>query len=1104
MRELLSCLLLVLLSGVPAVAASAPEAKKGKPPAGEKKEAGEKKKDPADLWAGLELRSLGPALTSGRIGDLAVDPRNPARYFVAVASGGVWLTENSGTTYTPVFDSEGSYSIGCVTLDPNDPFTVWVGTGENNSQRSVGYGDGVYKSTDGGKTWTNVGLRDSEHVGVILVDPRDSKVVYVAAQGPLWASGGDRGLYKTEDGGMTWKAVLAVGPDTGVSDVVMDPRSPDVLYASAYQRRRHVWTLVDGGPESAIYKSQDAGQSWQKLTKGLPKEQMGRIGLALSPADPDVLYAIVEAVGKAGGFFRSTDRGGSFEKRSDYVSQSPQYYNEIVADPKDVDRVYSMDTFLHVTEDGGKTFRKIAETTKHIDNHAIWIEPRDTRHIMVGSDGGVYESWDRGTTWDFKANLPVTQFYRVTADNASPIYNVYGGTQDNFSLAGPSRTRTVHGITNQDWILTVSGDGFETVVDPEDPDTIYAQAQHGALSRYDRRTGEAVFIQPQPGAQDEPPRWNWDSPLILSPHSRTRLYFAAQLLYRSDDRGDSWRAVSGDLTRRLDRDALPVMGKVWGPDAVAKNASTSFYGNIVSLDESPLREGLLYVGTDDGLVQVSEDGGGTWRKQESFPGVPERAYVSDLMASRHDAAVVYAAFDNHKMGDFKPYVLRSADRGRTWTTIASDLPERGTVYTLAEDHVDRDLLFAGTEFGLFFTQDGGRSWGQLKGGLPTIAVRDLEIQRREGDLVVGTFGRGIYVLDDYSPLRLVRTAEMEKASRLLPPRKGLLFAPAVPLGLRGKAMQGDSFYTAPNPPPAVFTYVLGEELKTRKKLRQEREKEAEKKGTAPAYPTLEDLRREAREEEPAVLLTIRDAEGQVVRRLPGPTEAGVHRVAWDLRFPPLVPTTREAPDPADAWDEPPLGPLVVPGRYTVTAEARRDGKLAALGEPQAFEVAGAFEVPAAQRAELLAFQLRTARLQRAALGAVESVDEVLGRVKELKKALLATPAFDPAREGTLQGLEERGRDLKGTLAGDDVRRRRHEPALPGVVERIDNIVISHWNATAAPTRTNLDAYGVAEAALREALDRLRALDGELRKVEEEVEKAGGPWTPGRIPRLTMP
>ncbi|MGB7295128.1 MAG: hypothetical protein WBC70_06010, partial [Candidatus Aminicenantales bacterium] len=737
----------------------------------------------------LKFRGIGPALTSGRISDFAVNPADKSEYYVASSSGGVWKTVNAGTTFEPVFDGEGSYSIGCVTMDPRNHNVVWVGTGENNNQRSVAYGDGVYKTEDGGKTWKNMGLKTSEHIGMIVIDPRDSDVVYAAAYGPLWSAGGERGLYKTSDGGKTWKAILTVSEHTGVSEVHLDPRDPDVIYAVAHQRRRHVFTYISGGPESAIYKSKDGGENWEKIVKGLPSGDLGRIGLAISPADPEILYAIVEAEEDKGGFYRSTNRGASWEKRGGYYS-SGNYYQEIVCDPKDPERVYSMDVYLQVTDDGGATWQNLGEQSKHVDNHAIWIDPHDTDYYLVGCDGGVYESFDRAKTWKFMTNLPVTQFYKVAVDQAEPFYNVLGGTQDNYSLAGPSRTISAHGIVNSDWITTQGGDGFESQVDPEDPNIIYAQSQYGGLIRFDKKSGEALGIKPKERKGEKSYRWNWDAPLLLSPHSHTRLYFAANTLFRSDDRGNSWQVISDDLTREIDRNTLKVMGRLWPMAAVAKHGSTSPYGTIVALDESPLQEDMLYVGTDDGLIQVTEDGGKNWRKVETFPGVPERTYVNEVLASQHDRNTVYAAFNNHKNGDFKPYVLKSLDAGRSWVSIASNLPERGSVYALAEDHVRKDLVFAGTEFGVFVTVDGGRGWKRMKGGLPTITVRDIAIQKRENDLVLATFGRGFYILDDYTPLWHISMDVLNEDAHLFPVKPAWMFVEAYPLGTLGTKEKG--------------------------------------------------------------------------------------------------------------------------------------------------------------------------------------------------------------------------------------------------------------------------------------------------------------------------
>ncbi len=1100
-------LLSLLLAGSASYAAGTAQKadNKGKAadPKGKKDDKDEKKsKLDAGTFGGLALRGIGPAVTSGRIIDIAVDSKQPGTYYVAAASGGVWKTTNWGTTFNPIFDGQPSYSIGCITIDPNDHLVVWVGSGENNSQRSVAYGDGVYKSTDGGKSWSNMGLKSSEHIGKIVVDPRDSNTVYVAAQGPLWAPGGDRGLYKTTDGGKTWKAVLTISENTGVSDVVMDPRNSDVLYASSYQRRRHVWTLINGGPESALYKSTDGGANWKKLTTGLPKEEMGRIGLAIAPSQPDTVYALVEAARGSGGFFRSRDAGGNWEKRGKYNPGSAQYYQELFVDPFDADRVYSMDVFLQVTEDGGKNWRNLGERFKHVDNHALWIDPANTDHLMVGCDGGLYETYDRGATWMFKPNLPITQFYRVSVDYDKPFYNVYGGTQDNFSLGGPSRTITNHGIRNEDWFVTNGGDGFETVVDPEDANVVYAESQHAGIVRFDRKSGEAVDIQPQAGAGEDALRFNWDSPLMISPHSHTRLYLAAQRLFRSDDRGNTWRPVSADLTRQIDRNKLKVMGKVWSIDAVAKNASTSFYGNIVSLTESPKKEDLLYIGTDDGLIQVTENGGANWRKIEKFPGIPENTYVSDLEASAHDNSTVYASFDNHKQGDFKPYVLKSTDMGKTWTSIAGDLPDRGTVYALAEDPVDRNLLFAGTEFGAYFSVDGGKKWIKLA-GLPPIGVRDFAIQTRENDLVIASFGRGFYILDDYTPLRGLTEATLDKDAILFPVKSTWMYIESSPLGVPGKGFQGETLFNTPNPPTgAVFTYYLKDDYKTLKKTRWESEVALEKEGGNVEYPKWEDLKAEEREEEPTIIVTITDEDGQVVRRMEAPTGAGFHRVSWDLRYPTSMPT-QLTPGPTDnPFFTPPEGPLAAPGKYTVSLAKRAGNAITPLGEPQTFEAMplGNATLPAEDRGVTLQFQQKVARLQRAVVGAINALEEGLNRIDFVEKALEETPGADQSLLAETRTLKDRMKDLNEQLTGDPIRSGRNEPTPPALADRVFQVVGGAWSSTSAPTQTHMTNYDLAAKDFSPILEQIRkAVGQDLVSLENRLEAAGGPWTPGRIP-----
>jgi photosystem II stability/assembly factor-like uncharacterized protein len=1066
-------------------------------------EAAKETKYDGKTFDGLALRNVGPAMPSGRIVDIAVDPSDTRVWYLAVASGGVWKTVNAGTTFTPIFDDENSYSIGCVTLDPKNPQVVWVGSGENNSQRSVAWGDGVYKSIDGGKSWKNVGLPKSEHIGKIVVDPRDSNVVYVAAQGPLWAPGGDRGLYKTTDGGKSWKPILQISENTGITDLVLDPTNPDVMYAAAYQRRRHVFTLINGGPESALHKSVDGGATWTKLDKGLPKEWMGRMGLAIPANEPNTVYAIIEATRRAGGFFRSKDGGANFEKMNSYSGGGAQYYAEIFVDPNKADRIYAMDVYVRVSDDGGKTWRKINENYKHVDSHAMWIDPRNSDHFLIGCDGGLYETFDNAATWEYKENLPITQFYRISADDALPFYHVYGGTQDNFSLGGPHRTTTAHGIRNDDWYVTQGGDGFRTIPDPKDPNIVYAESQHGGLVRYDKRTGETLDIQPQATPGMDPLRLNWDSPLIVSPHDSNRLYFAAQYLFRSDDRGNSWKSVSGDLTRRIDRNKLPVMGRVWTIDAVAKNNSTSFYGNIVSLAESPLKDGLLYVGTDDGLIQISEDGGANWRKIEKIAGVPELTYVSHLQASAHDANTVYAAFDNHKTGDFKPYVFKSTDRGRTWSAITGDLPQRGTTYVVVEDHVDPKLLFAGTEFGLFASQTGGNSWMQLKGGFPTIAVRDLWIQKRRDDLVVGTFGRGIYILDDYRPLRTMNRDAAAREATLFPTRTAELYVERMPLGLPGKGFQGDSYFIAPNPPSgAVFTYYLKDELKSRKKQRWAEEARVEKAGgnEPPPYPTWDQLRAEERELDPAVVLVVTDPQGNIIRRVTGPVKAGFHRVNWDLRFSPPAPIELTDPEP-NLFGTPIVGPLVVPGQYSVRLYKRIDGAETPLGEGHSFNVVPLYEstMSAADRGAVLEFQRKAARLQREVLGAERATNAALERVRYIRKALDQMEGADAKLVARVNAVDTMLRDLSETLGGDAIRQQRNEPAPPSLLDRIGNAVAG-LGTTQPPTQTHRQSLELGEAEFAPLAAKLRQANAEIVAMENELNALGAPWTPGRLPR----
>lgn len=1047
--------------------------------------------------SGLDFRCIGPALTSGRVVDLAVNPDNHNEYYVAVASGGVWKTTNHGVSFQPIFDNEASYSVGCITMDPNQSSTLWVGSGENNNQRSVAYGDGVYKSVDAGRSWKNMGLKDSEHISKIIVHPDNSDVIYVASYGPLWSDGGDRGIYRSTDGGATWENLHNVSDKTGAADLIMDPTNPDILYAAYHQRRRHVFTYIGGGPESAVYKSTDGGETWQEAMSGLPKGKMGRVGLAVSPADANVVYAIIEAEGDAGGFFRSNNKAGTWSKQSGYKT-SGNYYQEIICDPYDVNKVFSMATWLHHTEDGGQSFVPTGEANKHVDNHCIWIDPIDTDHWIVGCDGGLYETYDHAHTWEFKANLPITQFYKVSIDYDEPFYNVFGGTQDNNSQAGPARTLNNAGILNSDWYITVGGDGYETQVDPTDPNIIYAQWQYGGLIRFDKQSGERIGIKPQPGKGEAAFRWNWDSPLLISPHDHKTLFFCANKVFKTTDRGNSWKAISPDLTRQIDRNQLEVMGEVQSPDVVMKNKSTTIYGNIVAFDQSPVNPNLLYAGTDDGLIQVSEDGGDNWRKIESFPGVPSLTYVNMVWASQHDENVVYATFNNHKRGDFKPYLLKSSDKGQTWSALQNNLPERGTVYAVAEDHVEPNLLFAGTEFGCFTSVDGGANWVQLSAGLPTICVRDMAIQKRENDLVLGTFGRGFYVLDDYTPLRKLSKDVMDQDAAIFPIKTALAYVESNPLGLRGVGSQGASMYAAPNPEfGATFTYYVKESPKSPKALRQEKEQEAKDAGRAIDYPTYEEFVLEDTYESAYLLFVVKDANGSEVRKMKRPASTGVQRATWNLRYPATSPIELSQGE-VGRYSNPNEGPLALAGQYTVELWQADNGAFTQLVAATPFEVK-ALENSSLDRQTVanIAFKREVQELRRKLLGSGNQQGELDGRLRHIKTAIQTYPGADLAWMEEVKALEALSHDIGMAMWGDSHKSRRDVETVPGTGMRVENIVWNTWYSTSDPTTTNKDQYALAQEEYASIRTQLDALKARVETLEAALDGKNIPYTPSR-------
>ncbi len=1080
-------LLLAVLIAIPAFAAK------------KKKEEKSKTAVEKTSFSGLSWRSIGPAFTSGRISDFAVNPNNPSEYYVAASAGHIWKTLNNGTTWKPVFDKKGAYSIGAITIDTKNTNVVWAGTGENNHQRALGYGNGVYKTLDGGKSWKNMGLKESRQIGMIAIDPRDSDVVFVAAEGSAWGSGGDRGLYKTTDGGKSWNKVIDISKHTGINNVVIDPCNPDVVYATSEQRRRRAFGKIGGGPESAFYKSTDGGNTFEKVSSGLPSGQMGGMGIAISPADHNVVYLIIEAQDKQGGFFRSTDQGASFSKMGSYHS-SGQYYNTIVADPVDVDKVYSLETVTKVTMDGGKNWSSLGNKARHVDDHAMWINPKDTKHIMIGGDGGVYESFDAGKNYVYKTNLPVTQFYRVFADNSYPFYWVYGGTQDNNSYGGPNQNTSSAGVTAGEWEVTVGGDGFWQAVDPDDPNIVYSEYQYGNVYRYDKKSGESTGIKPAPVKGEDNYRWNWDAPMILSTHNGQTLYMGANKVFKSTDRGNSWTKISEDLTRNENRDQFPMMDKYWPSNAVVKHVSTSQWGTILSVAESTLKQGLIFVGTDDGLVQVSDNDGQTWTKTADFPGVPAYTPVSDIMPSRFDENVIYVSFNNTKGDDFKPYLLKSSDKGKTWISISNNLPENGSVHTIEQDFVKENLLFVGTEFSFYTSIDGGKFWKKMDAGLPDVAVRDITIQQRENDLVIATFGRGFYIIDDYSALRETTEEFFDNEAYIFPIADALMY-----LQTGGRYGQGSTVYLGKNPAfGATFTYYLKEAPKSLKSIREKKESELFKAGKPIPNPTKEELKAEKNQLPAYLVFSITDESGDIVKNIYKNPSAGINRINWNLRYQGAF-APRRAADKFNPTNNGSDGMLAMPGNYKVSMSLVKDGEVKLLAEPVAFKakVLNNTTLGAEDRAALVAFQNQVVDLGKTMDGADRYLGEMKKNLIQIRQAIHNTPdcSFEMAQKA--KALNEELEDITHLLDGTPAKASPEEvpPEQVCINDRFGVIANSMWGSTSAPTETAKKNYKILIEEFPAVLTRIKAAKAELETIEKKLDEIGAMWTPGRLPEF---
>ncbi len=1042
----------------------------------------------------FKFRNVGPAFLSGRIADIAIHPDNENVWYVAVGSGGVWMTNNAGTTWNPIFDSQPTYSTGSITIDPSNPSIIWVGTGENVGGRHVAYGDGVYRSADGGKTWKNMGLKKTEHISEIIVHPDNSDVVYVAAQGPLWSSGGERGLYKTMDGGKSWNKILGGSEWTGVTDIMMDSRHSNIIYAATWDRHRTVAAYMGGGPGSGIHRSDDNGNTWKKLTNGIPRSNLGKIGIAMSYQDPDVVYAAIETDRTKGGIYRSVDRGESWKKMSNTVSggTGPHYYQELYTSPHKFDRLYLMNVQILTSEDGGKNFRTLeGARQKHSDHHAIVFKESDPDYIMVGTDAGIYESFDLAQNWHYFLNLPLTQFYKVAVNNAEPFYHIFGGTQDNGSAGGPSATDEGAGITNRDWYKTLFADGHQSATDPVYNNIIYATTQEGRFHRVDLETGEQVFVQPQALDGDPHERYNWDTPILVSPHNPAKIYIGSYRVWQSENRGDSWNPISGDLTRNENRIELPIMGRKQSWDNAWDVKAMSQYNTITSLSESPVQEGVIWAGTDDGFIQVTNNGGESWK---SIPvtklGLAERTFVNDIKADLYDPNTVYVSLDNHKEGDLSPYLFKSHDLGESWESISNNIPDRTLVWRFVQDHINKNLFFLATEFGIYTSLDAGKNWQKLP-GTPTISFRDIVIQERENDLVGASFGRGFFVLDDYSALREMTMENLSKKGKLFKPRDAKLFKPRNSLG-----NTGGQFYVAKNPTyGAVFTYHLKDMPKTSKSIRVQSERKLNSDKKDIPFPGYEALSDEMNEKPASIILTITDSEGNHIRNVKKNASNGSGRIAWNLRHKSYYPVRAGRVQSNRWWN--PSGPYVTPGQYTANLYLENNGSVEKLDGPVEFNVkplrAGTLE--GASHDEYNSFRERISSLYIEMSKYQDEFNMMENKVQLLEKASMQLEEFSPELMKKISDFKAKYNAFDSDTNGNNARSEIGEWDKVTISTRVQ-IAMQGLSTSYGPTDLNKSNLEIAEKLFKKLATDVKMFKSELETLENEVKELNPPHLSG--------
>ncbi len=993
-----------------------------------------------DSWLdSLKWRCIGPANMGGRIDDFAVVESNPHIIYVATASGGVWKTTNNGVTWMPIFDDQTTSTIGDVTVSPANPDIVWVGTGEPNNRQSSSWGDGVYRSNDAGKTWTNMGLKDTHHIGRIVVHPTNPDIVYVAALGHLWGPNKERGLFRTTDGGKTWANTLFIDENTGCVDVAIDPESPNTLYAAAYQRRRRGWGFNGGGPQSGLYKTTDGGDNWVKLTKGLPDGITGRIGIDIYLSNPNIVCVVFE--NKRGGVFRSEDKGLTWKKMSG-TNPRPMYYSQIRIDPNNDQRIWVLGASMYVSEDGGKNFRTDYVRRIHGDHHAMWINPADSNNMIVGSDGGIYFSYDRGKTWDFVNSLPIGQFYEIGVDMRKPYY-VYGGLQDNGSWGGPSATWFSLGITNEDWFRIGGGDGFYTQVDPSDHTKIYAESQNGNLFRFDLNSGESKTIRPQPKDPKETYRFNWNSPILISPHNPKKIYYGGNKLFISEDRGETWTETI-DLTTQQDREKLPLMGVLPDKSTLSRHDGIAYYGDIITISESPLKEGLLYVGMDDGNLQVSQDGGQNWKNVISkVPGVPKNTYVSRVVASHHASGTAYATLDGHRNNDFRPYVFMTTDFGESWKTISSNLPIGSTVNVIREHHRNPNLLFVGTERGAYFSIDRGKNWTMFKNDFPMVPVDDIVVHPRDNDLIFGTHGRSIWILDDITCLEELNPDVLASAAHLFDIQPATIFN-----SYYHKGNLGHKIFVSPNPPyGAVISYYLKEKPK-------------------------EDVN-----------IIIRDDQGKTVRELKGEKKASINRITWDLRYSP--PST---PDVGGRRFQL-RGPNVLTGTYEVALKAAGQEMKTEVKIDRDPRIDVSFEDRKAQHDALYSIYKITPFLT-ASTKAIDTLRKEINKVKSNLKKVKDVPEILTEKVKTITAELD---DIRKTLIGDpSLGWRGMRQSLRG---RIMMLSRSISGFTGAPSARQVQSIQKESSALMALVDRINKV------IETDIPTLNNLMNENNIPRI---